>query len=476
VRKGKKNFAPQIIQEVEITDAGAEGKAIGRADNKVVFVDNAVPGDVADILIHRKKKSFMEGKAVAFQHLSEKRTTPFCPHFGVCGGCKWQHMHYEHQLFYKQKQVADNFTRIGHIEIPEIMPIIASPLQTHYRNKLEYTFSDYRWLTDEDMKSQSRSTMNMNALGFHIPRHFDRVLDIESCFLQDEPGNMIRNSLRQFCVLQGYTFYNPRTHSGFLRNIIIRNTTLGEWMVIMVFGEEDDANQKRVLDHILETFPTLTSLMYVVNTKHNDTISDLDIQTYKGLPYITERLGALNFRIGPVSFFQTNSYQAVQMYKLVKEFSADYQGKTIYDLYTGTGTIANFISQGAEKIVGIEYIPSAIEDAKINSALNNINNTCFVAGDIAKTLNDDFVSQYGAPDIIISDPPRSGMHPGVVGQIIKIRPERIVYVSCNPATQARDIAMLVNAYKIDAIQPLDMFPHTHHVENVVLLIKKDTLN
>jgi len=458
-----------IIQDVEIIDAGAEGKAVGRKDNMVIFIGNAIPGDVADILITRKKKSFLEGKAVAFKHLSEKRDTPFCAHFGMCGGCKWQNMKYEHQLFYKQKQVADNFIRIAHLEIPEISPIIASPMQTCYRNKLEYTFSDYRWLTDEDMKSGNRDSINMNALGFHIPQHFDRVLDIETCYLQDELTNLIRNSLKEFCITKGLTFYNPRRHEGFMRNLLIRNTTLDETMAIVVFGEEHEENQKKVLDHILAFYPELTSLMYVVNTKHNDIINDLEILSYYGPPFITEQLGDMKFRIGPVSFFQTNSRQALNMYNIIKNFAGDTAGKIIYDLYTGTGTIANFISQYAAKVVGIEYIPSAIEDAKVNSELNKITNTFFVAGDIAKTLDDDFVAQHGKPDIIITDPPRSGMHPAVVEQLLKIKPERIVYVSCNPATQARDLALMTEQYSIKSVQPIDMFPHTHHVENVVLL-------
>lgn len=458
-----------IIEHVEIIDAGAEGKAIGRKDNMVIFISNAVPGDVADILITRKKKTFLEGKAVAFHKLSEKRATPFCAHFGMCGGCKWQDMTYEHQLFYKQKQVADNFQRMAHLEIPEISPIIASPLQTCYRNKLEYTFSDYRWLTDEDMKSENRDQINMNALGFHIPQHFDRVLDIETCYLQDDLTNQIRNSLKEFCIRKGLTFYNPRRHEGFMRNLLIRNTTLNESMAIVVFGEEHEENQKKVLDHVLAFYHDLTSLMYVVNTKHNDVINDLEIQLYYGPPFITEQLGDLKFRIGPVSFFQTNSRQALNMYNIIEKFAGDTEGKIIYDLYTGTGTIANFISKQAAKVVGIEYIPSAIEDAKINSVLNKITNTVFIAGDIAKTLNDDFIAQYGKPDIVITDPPRSGMHPAVVEQLMKIKPERIVYVSCNPATQARDLSLMTEQYSIKSVQPIDMFPHTHHVENVVLL-------
>ncbi len=459
------------LTQIEITDAGAEGKAIGHHDGKVIFVTNAVPGDIADVQITRSKKSFMEGKAVHFHTLSDKRATPFCEHFGFCGGCKWQHLQYEQQLFYKQKQVIDNFERIAKVEMPKINPILASEYETCYRNKLEYTFSDYRWLTDDDMKSDDRANINMNALGFHIAQHFDRVLDLTKCFLQAEPSNLIRNSVKAFCIEQGFTFYNPRHHTGFLRNLIIRNTTLGETMAIMVFAEPHPEHEALVLNHILSTYPSLTSLMYVVNTKLNDTIADLDIQCFHGQNYITEQLGNLHFRIGPVSFFQTNSRQALRMYNIVKDFAAITPDSIVYDLYTGTGTIANFVARDAKKVVGIEYVPSSVEDAKMNSAFNEITNTEFIAGDIAKILTPDFFSLHGSPDIIITDPPRNGMHADVVEQIVQAAPQRIIYVSCNPATQARDLALLCERYKITAIQPLDMFPHTHHVENIVLLEK-----
>ena len=459
------------LQQIEITDAGAEGKAIARHEGKVIFITNAVPGDIADVLITRSKKSFMEGKATFFHHLSDKRATPFCEHFGFCGGCKWQHLQYPHQLFYKQKQVVDNFERIGKVAMPEIRTIIASAQETEYRNKLEYTFSDYRWLTDEDMQSPDRAEMNMNALGFHIAQHFDRVLDLNHCYLQAEPSNLIRNSVKAFCIEHGFTFYNPRHHTGFLRNLIIRNTTLGETMAIMIFGEAHAENQAALLNHILKIYPTLTSLMFVVNTKLNDTIADLDIQCFHGQSYITERLGSLEFRIGPVSFFQTNSRQAMRMYDLVKEFAAIAPTDTVWDLYTGTGTIANYVARDARKVIGIEYVPSSVDDARINSSLNQITNTEFIAGDMAKILTADFVAAYGKPDVIITDPPRNGMHPDVVAQIMAAAPKRIVYVSCNPATQARDLAILCESYTITAVQPLDMFPHTHHVENIVLLEK-----
>jgi len=461
-----------VLNEIEITDAGSEGKAIARHENKVIFVVNAVPGDIADVQITRNKKDFMEGKAINFHKLSDKRAEPFCEHFGLCGGCKWQHMQYQYQLFYKQKQVVDNFTRIGKVEMPEINSILASERETCYRNKLEYTFSDYRWLTHEDMKPENREKMNMNALGFHIAQHFDRVLDITKCYLQDEPSNLIRNAVKDFCIEQGLTFYNPRHHTGYMRNLLVRNTTLDETMVIVVFGEDEPENQKLVLDHILKVYPALTSLVYVINTKHNDIISDLEIQCYYGNPYITEQLGELKFRVGPVSFFQTNSRQAKKMYDIVKQFARITPDKTVYDLYTGTGSIANYVAADAKKVVGIEYVPAAVEDARINSVLNDITNTEFVAGDMAKILNADFMTEHGRPDIIITDPPRNGMHPDVVEQLLLAAPERIVYVSCNPATQARDLALISELYKLTAVQPLDMFPHTHHVENITLLEKK----
>jgi 23S rRNA (uracil1939-C5)-methyltransferase len=465
----KKPFERITLENIEITEAAAEGKALASYENMVIFVSNAVPGDICDIQVTRNKKSFMEGRAIAFHKLSDKRAKPFCEHFGLCGGCKWQHMQYEHQLFYKQKQVVDNFERIAKVEIPKINDIIASEFQTEYRNKLEYTFSDYRWLTEEDMKSPDRESMNMNALGFHIAQHFDRVLDLNKCYLQAEPSNLIRNSVKAFAIEQGFTFYNPRRHTGFLRNLLFRNTTLGETMSIVVFGEPNEEHQKQVLDHILQTYPSLTSLMYVVNTKLNDTISDLEILLYKGQDFITEQLGELKFRIGPVSFFQTNSRQALKMYDLVKEFAQIDSDDVVYDLYTGTGTIANYLARQAKQVIGIEYVASAVEDAKINSELNGITNTTFVAGDMAKILNPDFFGLHGKPDIIITDPPRNGMHPDVVEQILQASPRLVVYVSCNPATQARDIALMGEQYKVMAIQPLDMFPHTHHVENIVLL-------
>jgi 23S rRNA (uracil1939-C5)-methyltransferase len=469
----KNKFEPIIIPGLEITDAAAEGKAIARHDNLVIFLTNAVPGDVADVQIFKKKKNYSEGKAIRFSKLSEKRCEPFCSHFGMCGGCKWQHMQYKFQLEYKQKQVSDSFERIAKAHVQEIQPIIPSTKQQQYRNKLEFTFSDYRWLTDEDMQSVDKNQMNMNGLGFHIAQHFDRVLDIETCYLQAEPMNALRNEVKKFCLEHSFTFYNPRKHEGFMRNMLVRNTSLGEWMVIVVFGENHETQQQSLLNHIKECFPMIDSLMYVVNTKMNDTISDLPIELYHGKDFITEQLENLKFRIGPVSFFQTNSMQALTMYNLVKEFAQISKNDVVYDLYTGTGTIANFVASDAKKVVGVEYIPSAVEDAKLNSVLNHIENTQFYSGDLAKIFTDEFIAANEKPSVIITDPPRSGMHPLVVEQLLKIEPQRIVYVSCNPATQARDCALLAEKYVMKKIQPIDMFPHTHHVENICLMELKE---
>ncbi|MEI6765854.1 MAG: 23S rRNA (uracil(1939)-C(5))-methyltransferase RlmD [Bacteroidota bacterium] len=460
-----------ILEDIEIFDAGAEGVAVGRYGEKIVFVKNAVPGDVVDVLVTRKKKSFIEGKMHALKKASTMREVPFCSHFGLCGGCKWQNLKYEHQLFFKQKQVTDSIQRIGKFEVGEMLPILGSERTTFYRNKLEYTFSRGRWLTDEDMKTPTEDR-NMNALGFHLPQHFDRVLDIDFCYLQDEPSNKLRNSLREYSIKKGLAFYDARQQQGFLRNLVIRTGLSGEVMIIAVFGFEDEEERVQFLDYIVANFPEITSLFYIINTKRNDTISDQLAILYHGSPVMTETMEDLAFRIGPLSFFQTNPTQAYQLYKIVREFAQAGPEDVIYDLYTGTGTIANFVARQANKVVGIEYIESAITDAKENAAANNITNALFIAGDIAKTLNETFVNEYGSPDIIITDPPRAGMHKDVVDQIIRIRPRRVVYVSCNPATQARDVALMQDFYTIEKVQPVDMFPHTQHVENVMLLIAK----
>lgn len=460
---------PLILEKLEIVDAGAEGNAIARYNDMVVFIPFVVPGDVCDVRIVSRKRRFLEGRAIKFHKLSEKRTKPLCQHFGVCGGCRWQNMEYADQLGYKQKQVLDAFTRIGHLEHPPILPILPSPDIYYYRNKLEYTFSAFRWLTPEEIDSQSE-IIDRNALGFHIPGMFDKVLDIETCYLQPEPTNKIRNGLREFAQQKGYTFYNIRKFEGDLRNVIVRNA--GEdLMVIMVFGTDSPAVIENVIDYLANTFPEITSLYYVVNLKHNDSIGDLDPILYRGQAFITGRMEDLKFRIGPLSFYQTNAQQAEAMYKITREFARLNGNEVVYDLYTGTGTIANFVAKNAKKVVGIEYVEAAVSDARINSEINGISNTTFYSGDMAKVLTSEFLMENGLPDVIITDPPRAGMHEKVVAGILEAAPQRIVYVSCNPATQARDIALLSQSYKIIKTQPVDMFPHTHHVENICLLEK-----
>ena len=464
-----------LFENVEILDAGSEGKAVARVNELVVFVQFAVPGDVVDIQVVAKKKNFCEGKIIRFHKYSPLRVDPFCSHFGTCGGCKWQNMPYEEQLKYKQKQVEDNFTRIGKFAFPAIRSILASPLTTGYRNKLEFTFSNRRWLSVADMQLPAEERQ-MNALGFHIPQLFDRVLDIDHCYLQPEPSNYIRLAVRDYALQNGLSFYDARNHTGFLRNMLIRNTTTGHVMVIVVFGDENMSAIAAVLDFISEKFPEITSLMYVVNTKHNDVITDLETRLWKGDPFILEEMPSaiaggktLNFKIGPVSFYQTNPLQAYHLYRTAFELAGFKGHELVYDLYCGTGTITNFVAGAVKKVVGIEYVPSAIEDAHANSVLNGIFNTVFYAGDLAKVLDAGFVKENGRPDVIITDPPRSGMHEKVIDQILEIAPEKVVYVSCNPATQARDIALMNQKYEVLAVQPVDMFPHTHHVENVVLL-------
>jgi len=468
-----------FFEKVTILDAGAEGKAVARVNDLVVFVPYVVPGDVVDIRVVSRKRNFMEGKAVKFHAYSPDRTEPFCRHFGVCGGCKWQNMPYSDQLKYKQKQVTDNFSRIGRFEFPAVRPIIASENTIYYRNKLEFTFSDRRWLTDEDMQTNPEARQ-MNGLGFHLPQLFDRILDIEQCYLQPEPSNRIRLALKNFAINNSLIFYNTRIHEGFLRNLVIRNTTTGGLMVIVVFASpEFDGEMKLVLDFLHQEFPEITSLMYVLNTKKNDVITDLQVYPWKGDSYIIEEMpdphggSQLRFKIGPVSFYQTNPLQAYYLYKTAYDFAGFSGDELVYDLYCGTGTISNFVAKSVKKVVGIEYVESAIEDAHVNSDYNGIDNTVFYAGDLAKLLSDEFVRENGQPDVIITDPPRSGMHPKVIDQLLAIGSPKIVYVSCNPATQARDIALLIEKYTVEAVQPVDMFPHTHHVENVVLLKLRD---
>ncbi len=458
------------FEKVEIIDAGSEGKAVARVDNMVIFVPFVVPGDVVDIQVVRKKKSFFEGRAEKFYTYSDKRVKPECSHFGLCGGCRWQNMDYKEQLHYKQKQVSDNLERIGGLNLPEISPILASENIYHYRNKLEYSFSNRKWLVEKPDPDNPQH-QNRDGLGFHLPGMFDRILDIDTCYLQKDPSNAIRLAVRDFALENEYEFYDVKKWDGYLRNLIIRSSSTGDLMVIMVFRFVDHIKMPALLDHLAEKFPEITSLMYVINDKRNDDISDLAVKPYKGDSFIMEEMEGLKFKIGPKSFFQTNRDQALKLYNTAKEFAGLKGDEIVYDLYTGTGTIAAFVSRFAKKVIGLEYIAEAIEDARENSELNDISNTGFFAGDILRVLNDDFIKENGKPDLIITDPPRAGMHDKVVRQIMNMGPEKIVYVSCNPATQARDLAILTEQYSIERVQPVDMFPQTHHVENVVLLIK-----
>ncbi len=459
-----------VFEKIEIADAGSEGKALARIDNMVVFVPYVVPGDIVDIKIVKRKKSFYEGKALKIHTPSPLRIPARCEHFGLCGGCKWQNLSYEKQLEYKQKQVVDNFERIGKINIPAIKPIIKSENEYHYRNKLEFTFSARRWLLEDE---NFDGTANNKGLGFHLPGMFDRILDIKNCYLQEAPSNSIRLQLRDFTMQQNLEYYDPREHTGLMRNVVIRNTSTGDLMVIVVFGYNDKEQIDGVMKFLDESFPEITSLFYIVNAKKNDSISDLDPILYSGKEYIMEKMGDLAFKIGPLSFYQTNAAQAERLYRVALEYAGLSGNETVYDLYCGTGTISNYVASKAKKVIGIEYVEAAIEDALENSKLNNIGNTRFFAGDILKVLTPEFIEVYGKPDVIITDPPRAGMHPKVVDQIVASNPEKIVYVSCNPATQARDIALMSEKYELVEVQPVDMFPQTHHVENVSLLRRKD---
>ncbi len=461
-----------ILEGVKIIDVAAEGNSIARVDDLVVFIPYGAPGDIADIKLDKKKKSYAEGHIVNLIEPSEIRQSPICEHFGVCGGCRWQHLPYHYQLQCKQQQVKDALERIAKVEIPEISPILGSKNIWEYRNKMEYTFSNKMWLTFEQMRS-GEEFPDRDAAGFHISGAFDKVLDINKCHLQDDLGNKIRLFIKQFGKEHGYSFYDLRAQQGFLRTLMIRIASTGEIMVVMVFGENDFNKIKSLLEAVKIEFPQITSLLYVVNLKVNDTISDQEVITYSGKPYIEEEMEGLKFRVGAKSFYQTNSKQAHELYKVARDFAELTGRELVYDLYTGTGTIANFVARRAKRVIGIEYVPDAIEDAKLNSNVNGIDNTLFYAGDMKDVLTDEFVEKHGRPDVMIVDPPRAGMHQDVVNVILNASPERIVYVSCNPATQARDLALLDAKYKVVAIQPVDMFPHTHHVENVVKLILKD---
>jgi 23S rRNA (uracil1939-C5)-methyltransferase len=457
----------KVIEAIRIDNAGAEGKSIARWDGKVVFVPYAAPGDLVDLKIVGKKKKFLFGEIERIIEKGEDRVEPTCQHFGLCGGCKWQHLNYNAQLRYKEQQVRDAFDRIGKLEYPALEPIIAAPQQFGYRNKMEYTFSNNRWMTREEVEGGGE--LDKNAVGFHIPGRYDKVLQIEKCHLQAEPTNDIRNWILAHAQSKSYSFYDIRTHEGLLRNLILRNTTAGEWMVLLSFGEDDQEAIQDILQNLSEHFPNLACILYVINTKVNDTIYDLDIHAYKGNAWITQTLGDKEFRIRAKSFFQTNPEQAKTLYDVAKDFADIKETDSVFDLYCGTGTIGLYMADKAKKMVGVESVPQAIVDANENAKRNGISNAVFEVGDMMKIFTSDFLGRHGIPDIIITDPPRSGMHPKVVEQLNQSGVERIVYVSCNAATQARDLDLMREHYRIEKVQPVDMFPQTHHVENVVLL-------
>ena len=468
---GKRRKDYPLIEGLHITTLAAEGKAMGKVDNQVVFVSMTVPGDVVDVQIRKHHRRYMEGTVVRFVEKSPLRTEPFCNHFGICGGCKWQNLPYDEQLRQKTKQVEDQLVRIGHLEIPEVRPCLGSARTEEYRNKLEFTFADRRWLTYEEI-AEGGDIEPKPAVGFHIPGCFDKVLDIEKCHLQNDINNRIRLSIKNFCIEHGYTFHNARAHEGLMRTMVVRTASTGEIMVIVVFNENDKERINALMEHLKAEFPEITSLIYMINEKWNDSLGDREPICYAGKDHIIEQMEGLQFKVGPKSFYQTNSEQAYELYKVTREFADLQPTDVLYDLYTGTGTIANFCARRAAKVVGVEYVPEAIEDAKINSMINGIENTTFYAGDMKDVLSDEFVSRNGRPDVIILDPPRAGVDEKVLEVIKRAAPERMVYVSCNPATQARDLAILSDMYEILAVQPVDMFPHTHHVENVVKLRKK----
>ena len=468
---GRKRRSLPSIENVEILNVAAEGKAIAKIDNQVIFITNVVPGDIVDIQVIKKRKSFMEAIPVKFHKYSDIRIDAPCEHFGVCGGCKWQNLPYEEQLKYKHQQVIDSLERIAKVDLPKIDYILPSEKTTFYRNKLEYTFSNKRWLTKDEIDTKDELDRN-NALGFHVPKVWDKVVDIKKCFLQSDPSNAIRLEFKKYADENNLTYFDLRKQEGFLRNLIIRTSTTKEVMVIPVFFYNDEDEINSILNHIAEKFPEITSLMYIVNTKGNDSITDQKVIPFKGNDFLYEQMEDLKFKIGPKSFYQTNSEQAYRLYSKAREFANLTGNEIVYDLYTGTGTIANFVAKKAKKVIGIEYVPEAIEDAKVNSEINNITNTDFFAGDMKDLLNDTFLETHGKPNVIITDPPRAGMHKDVVETILHANPEKIVYVSCNPATQARDINLMDQQYKVTKVQPVDMFPHTHHVENIVLLEKR----
>lgn len=456
-----------IIPNVHIIDIAEEGKGVGKADELVIFVDKAVPGDVVDVRLTKKKKNLAEAVIHQIHQHSDLRTEPFCAHFGTCGGCKWQHMGYSSQLNFKQKNVAAALQRLGKIDVEGMEPILGSANSQYYRNKLEFTFSNKRWLEQTDVIRDEH--FDMNALGFHVPLRFDKILDIEHCFLQDEPSNSIRNAVRAYALKHQLSFYDLRNHEGVLRNLIIRTSSTGEVMVAVVFAYPESNQVNGLMTFLKEQFPQITALLYIINQKKNDTIFDQEVHVFAGRDHIFEEMDGIRFKIGVKSFYQTNSAQAFELYKITQDF-ADFKGdELVYDLYTGAGTIANFIAKQVKQVVGVEYVPTAIEDAKYNAKLNGISNAIFYAGDMKDILTVDFIRQHGKPDVVITDPPRAGMHADVVQRLLEMEAEKIVYVSCNAATQARDLALLSEKYEVKRIKPVDMFPHTQHVENVVLL-------
>ena len=468
----KKNTDKISFEYIKVLDAGAKGVSVAKApDGKVIFLPNVVPGDVVDVQTFRKRKAYYEGKATHFHEFSEHRTDALCEYFGTCGGCKWQNMKYSQQLFYKQNEVKNHLQRIGKIELPEFEPILGSEKKFFYRNKMEFSFSNARWLTEAEIGSVGELD-NKNALGFHIPKMWDKILDIHKCYLQEDPSNDIRNAVRHFANVHNLAFFNPRHHEGLLRTLMIRTASTGEIMVLIQFFEENKEQREMLLNFLADKFPNITSLQYVINGKPNDTIYDQEVHLFKGRDYILEEMEGLKFSINAKSFYQTNSDQAYELYKITRDFAGLTGNELVYDLYTGTGTIAQFVSKKAKKVVGVESVPEAIVDAKANAERNNITNCEFFVGDMKVVFNESFIAQNGHPDVIITDPPRDGMHKDVIDQILKIAPEKIVYVSCNSATQARDLALMDEIYKVTRVRPVDMFPQTHHVENVVLLEKR----
>ena len=470
VRKKKQ---PTILQDVTVQDYAAEGKSLAKIDGKVIFIEKAVPGDVVDVQLGKSKKDWAEGWPIRYKKYAEDRVTPFCKHFGVCGGCQWQMLPYEKQLVYKQKQVADNLGRIGKVQLPDMLPIAGAAETRQYRNKLEYTFATKRFIPTEEFRAIKAQGLEPDALpgygGFHAKGIFDKVVEIDVCHLQQEPTNEIRKAIVRFAIENNLPFYDIKQHTGWLRTMMVRIATTGEWMVNLVLGYEDEVNRKQLLDYLLQTFPNITSLLYTINTKFNDSIYDLEPIAYHGKGYIIEKLEDFSFKISPKSFFQTNTKQGENLYRITRDFAELDGTQTVYDLYCGTGSIGIFVSRLAKKIIGVEVVPEAIEDAKENAALNNINHGSFFAGDVIDICDDAFFATHGRPDVIITDPPRAGMHEKLVNKLLEIAAPLIVYVSCNPATQARDLALLDAKYMVTKVQPVDMFPHTHHIENVVQL-------